>query len=175
MIVKKIMVGALLMTQSLACFGMSLHTAARCGLLDDIRSLFAKGADINEVDRVDATPLHQAVNNGWTGATLLLLEHGARVDIENQYGETAFYRAVYRRNMTLIKRFLECGADVNGSSFVMPLYDAARYGDVEMVQLLLAYGAHVNARCRGVRSALWIAMENRHKNVVDILLEHGAR
>ena len=53
-----------------------------------------------------------------------------------------------------------------------PLHRASRVGDIEAVKLLLAEGADINAVSSINETPLFLALE--HKNVVDLLLEHGA-
>lgn len=59
-----------------------------------------------------------------------------------------------RGNLPAARLLLECGADVNAidgeKQRLMPLHGRAEHGDVEMVELLLEYGANVHAdSCMG--------------------------
>jgi ankyrin repeat protein len=49
------------------------------------------------------------------------------------------------------------------------LHAASQNGDVEMVQLLIAGGAHVHARAGNNQNALDLALTKGHQAVVDIL------
>jgi len=52
---------------------------------------------------------------------------------------------------------------------------ASNAGDKEVVQLLLAKGAEVNARKKDGKTALILAVEDDHKDIVDLLRAHGAK
>jgi hypothetical protein len=65
---------------------------------------------------------------------------------------------------------IECRA-INGWT---PLMTAARHGYLPIVEMLLEYGANVNAREIDGWSPLMIAAENGHPEVVRVLIENGA-
>jgi hypothetical protein len=76
---------------------------------------------------------------------------------------------------------IDAGADVNFRGQTnewqgggTALHWAALYGNVELVQKLLLAGASVNLKDNVGRTALFPAAANRHREVVRILLEHGA-
>ena len=58
-----------------------------------------------------------------------------------------------------------------------PLYYAAQQGNKKAVKLLLAHGADINVRVRQDqgKTALQVATERGHKEIADLLREHGAR
>ncbi len=76
-----------------------------------------------------------------------------------------------------IERLIEAGADVNlrNCSGVTPLMMASQNGHTEVVNLLLANNADVNAadKTNGV-TALWMASHNGHTKVVKLLLANKA-
>jgi ankyrin repeat protein len=55
-----------------------------------------------------------------------------------------------------------------------PLGHAAKFGHLEMVDLLLAHGAPIDARNLASATALYVAAEGSHAAVVQRLIEHGA-
>ncbi|MGC2423670.1 MAG: ankyrin repeat domain-containing protein [Nitrospirota bacterium] len=54
------------------------------------------------------------------------------------------------------------------------LYKAAIYGDVEAVKSCLAKGADVNAKDKAGGTALMVAINNNHADVVRLLVDKGA-
>ncbi|XP_020632959.1 transient receptor potential cation channel subfamily A member 1-like [Orbicella faveolata] len=66
-----------------------LYIASRSGFYDMCELLLEKGACINEVQSTGSTPLHGAAYYGHAQIVGLLLQHGAKTDIKNQFGRTA--------------------------------------------------------------------------------------
>jgi ankyrin repeat protein len=55
-----------------------------------------------------------------------------------------------------------------------PLHGAAQNGQLEMVKLLLAHGADVNANASG-KTPLAIVFEKGHHEVASLLRQHGGK
>ncbi len=70
----------------------------------------------------------------------------------------------------------ECVPDAQGGirSLPTPLSHAAFLGRTEVVELLLARGANVNAATNDNSTALGVATTEGHLSLVDLLLSHGA-
>lgn len=90
------------------------------------------------------TPLYHASRRGWGNIMELLLERGADIDAKS-HGET-------------------------------PLLKVSKRGvnDVNLVQILLDYGADVNVQDPKGNTALYYAAINRNMRMIDLLLENGA-
>lgn len=76
----------------------------------------------------DITPLMHAVINGHEGIVILLLEHGAKVDVP-VFGWTALHKATDAGNHKIMKILLQCGADIESKSpfdFSPPMSERAR-------------------------------------------------
>ena len=67
-----------------------LYLACKSGFYDMVKMLLQKGADINKIQRDGSTPLHAAAFFGHSLVVGLLLEYGAKTDIRNKWGSTAF-------------------------------------------------------------------------------------
>ena len=120
-------------------FAGELHDAVRDVELEQVKLLLAKGAQVNEKSKYGVTPLHIAARQGqlhWprSGQTQpanaaaiveILLEHGADVNVRNVHPKAA------SRWKTITES--------------TPLHKAAVGGNKETMELLLAYGADVNA------------------------------
>ncbi|GHT38147.1 hypothetical protein FACS189427_12050 [Planctomycetales bacterium] len=129
------------------------------------------GANVNAAARTDDnTPLRVAITSGRiegvtvgnttryrtiaTSANLeivkYLVEHGANVEVQNEYGESLFYIAVRHEKLELVKYFVEVlGADVNTSdNRGQPvLRRAAEKDNLELVKYLVEHGADVWKTC----------------------------
>jgi uncharacterized protein len=141
--------------------------------LDFIRLLIDKGADVNARMK-DSTETRTVFTNQW------LDENGA----------TAFLRASQSGDLVLMKLLLSKGADpkINTLLGVTPLHVAAGIGWVEgityewspqatfeAVKLLIDLGLDVNVQADTGRTALHGAAHKGRSDVVQILVDHGAK
>ncbi len=110
-----------------------LQYAARDGRLDTVKILLASGADINQVEANDITPVITAITNNHPDVATYLIEQGADVKKVDWYGRTALFAAVETRNMDTD----------NGPPFENSV---TRPPYLPLIQLLLDKGADPNAR-----------------------------
>ena len=89
-----------------------------------------------------------------------------------------------RGNIKAVKQHLAAGADVNSKSKHgrTPLHAAAVGGSKEIVELLLAKGANVNATFKagatlggGGETPLDVAIELKRTETADLLRKHGGK
>lgn len=75
----------------------------------------------------------------------------------------------------MAKKLLEEGHPVNERDNLnwLPIHEACNYGHVELVELLIKYGAKVNDHI-GPITPLHDAAQNGHLEVVKLLLKAGA-
>jgi ankyrin repeat protein len=88
---------------------------------------------------------------------------------------TSLYSACENGDYNLIEQLILNGADVNGTDDGRPLIAAAGNGHKQCVQLLLQHGAKVNNLDRQGQSALMIASRNLFMDIVEALLDAGAK
>ena len=92
----------------------SLSAAVHAGNVETVKMMLAAGAYVNaRTPESGCTALHLAADfNSDTVIAKLLLEHGANLELRNDYGQTALLRAA-GGSLEHAKLFLEHGADVN--------------------------------------------------------------
>lgn len=74
-----------------------------------------------------------------------------------------------------IEEFLQANISyINQVTLDEALSLASFYGDIEIVQLLIRYGANLNARQENKTTPLDCAIENMNLDVIKYLLENGA-
>nr|XP_053635141.1 transient receptor potential channel pyrexia-like [Cherax quadricarinatus] len=125
------------------------------------------------------TPLHAAVELGWTEGVQELLLQGASVCSRNQYDQTPLHYAVAAKQEEILALLLDnrssVGAinlhDMRGTS---PLHEGAASGSVAIVKLLLEKGAVVATRDKQGESPMHKAAKAGAFGVMVILLQHGA-
>lgn len=147
------------------------------------RHLVERGADVTLPGHSNVTPLMAAAYHGDDTTAELLLAKGANADARDDTGKSAAVYAAARAATALVARLLDHRIDVNaryGNDLTLLMW-AAGYDEkvkpddaVRTVQLLLDRGARIEDRDNRGRTALMIAAETGHTEIVDLLLARGA-
>jgi len=163
-----------------------LVAATRAGKVDEIKTLVAKGVDLNQADAQGTTALMIAAegnaylpNNAPIVA--LLLDRGARVDAEDKRGKTALWRASAEGKVESLRLLLEKKADPNhkDSDGSTPLLQAIYYGHADVLPILLGAGAQIEMEDAHRTRPLMLAAEGtaylaNNEPLVTMLLASGA-
>lgn len=110
---------------------------------------------------------------------VLLVKHGADINLDDRKGWTSLRRAIIYGKISLVELLLNHGSDVNRrfEDGWTALGHAAQHGIKPLVLLLLNHKAEVNLRDREGDEGptpLMRAIKQGHKSIADILLDHGA-
>ena len=165
-----------------------LFSASGLGDTNALSTLLAtNGTRINERDRLGNTPLHWAVRSGAWSATRLLLARGADTTITNLAGDTPLHLVLGAEDerTTWIKTYHapEIVAELLTAPVPLeyvnlhgltPLAVAAQRRQIEFAKLLLAQGARVNPTNPIAHAPLFLAAEGGSKDLINLLLDHGA-
>lgn len=154
----------------------ALHLAA-VSQPDVVALLLKKGAAVDPENRRGQTPLSVAVEHKQPAIVELLLQQGAKAD-RKPGDSTLVQMAIVGRQARVTELLLRYGASpsdpyAGGSSLLMI---ASLNGDVATVQVLLSQGALVDINHKNKKSetALHMACQTGHTDVVQLLLERGA-
>jgi len=158
-----------------------LSQACTNGSVEFVRLLLNAGANPNTPIATGETPLMTCARTGNADAVRLLVESGATVNAtEPLQGQTALMWAIAERHASVVSALIAAGADLKAvtKQGFSPIHFAARVGDLESLQLLLAAGVDVNLPTMGGAAAgytpLLVATLRAQVDVAIYLLDHGA-
>lgn len=177
-----------------------LHYAAATAELNAAKLLLKRGAAIGAQNggfwySEGETPLHVAANRGHLKMSRFLIESGADIDKYGN-GRTPLHAAIAGNHLPVVEYLLGEGADIHRPNQLFgqsALHIAASWGHVELADLLIRRGAHIN--CRTVKprpefvwpngpmesrgepmpTPLDIAITHRHFEMAHFLQERGGR
>jgi ankyrin repeat protein len=175
-----------------------LSQACTNGSAEFVRLLLKSGANPNLGVATGETPLMTCAKTGNVDAVRLLAEYGAAVDAkEPTQNQTALMWAAAERHANVVSALIASHADLKAHTKdgFSAMHFAARVGDLESVQLLLAAGVDVNLQtqtgegdegvAKGARGGggggsatgytpLLVATMRAQVDVAMYLLDHGA-
>jgi ankyrin repeat protein len=173
-----------------------LQWAVYKGDVAEATRLVRAGADVSLANNYGATPMSLAAEVGNTDMLKVLLEAGANVESPNADGQTALLAVARTGKVDAAKLLLDHGAAIDakekfGGQTALMWASARRHP--EMMQLLIAKGADVNARSTDRDYQRHVTAEGRPKSLdsggftpllyaarencmacVDVLLKHNA-
>ena len=150
--------------------------------LVNIEMLINAGAEIDAVHNGGNTALiFAAQNSGCEKNGIALLSAGADVSLKNENGGTALYYAAANSDSSFVKALLEAGADPNVSYpgnytyFEYPIMNAVKNSDAGVIDLLVEYGADIEARNEyGLTPILTAASAAEDYQIIRTLIKNGA-
>ncbi|MBN2441670.1 MAG: ankyrin repeat domain-containing protein [Spirochaetales bacterium] len=153
-----------------------LHLAARYNRVEMIGFLLKKGAILNAKKGYDQTPLYWAAANCHPEAVDVLIKAGADVEAGNSHDQdTPLIGICWGGNsecgLKTITLLLEAGANPNAQSKnkSTALIYVARYGNVEMIKVLLRYKADPSITRHDGMNAYQIALAGGHTAAAKLL------
>lgn len=155
------------------------YTGYDWGSLDDVKTLIARGADVNATDNDGFTPLHLAAMNGYADKARYLLEHGASLQALTKQKTTPLHLAAERRRFDAGLLDLLSGPpnarnvnprDAEGRT---PLYRAVDADNAESVKWLIDHGADPNLATSRGEMPLDRALLLEYMKVAETLCDNG--
>jgi ankyrin repeat protein len=127
----------------------------------------AKGGDLEQVnallkDSNGRTPLHVAATKGYKDAAELLLANGADVNAKDQFGETPLHAAMKVPSLLGLSLISSPGTQLK------------KRGNTDLVELLIANRADVDAKDRYGLTPLHFAAYDGYGDMADLLLANHA-
>lgn len=149
-----------------------LMESALAGNLDNVRRLVSEGANVDSVDAEKRTALMFAAFNGHTQVVEYLLQIGAKLEHKDSTGRTALLYASSGPYPETVELLLKKKAKVNIQGTLegfTALMTAAAEGQIEVVRLLLEYGADPDIVDTDNDTAASFARLNGHTAVEALL------
>ncbi|TAL65236.1 MAG: hypothetical protein EPN84_01835 [Legionella sp.] len=138
-----------------------LHQAVACGDIEKVKECLAQSDDINEMSSTissrgrkkpklgEMTPLHLAAYYGHTQIAELLVQRGAKLNLQDSKGKTAMELAIFHHNLGLAKLLKQHGAIDKNNAFDNALasrkvaeevYFATRFNKPDVIREIYAEG-----------------------------------
>jgi len=165
---------------------MTLLGAVTYGKVDVVKSLLAKGANVNETDPDGNTPLMLAAEgNAYLLNNLpvvrLLIDARASLEARDSRGRTALHRAAAEGKHEVVRLLLDSGALINkkANDGATPLFYAVQFGKMNVIDLLIERHAQVDLADASGNTPLMIASVGNaylpnNTPMVEALLNAGA-
>lgn len=131
---------------------------------------------MNNDNNDDHLYVHKNIHNcrNYEKVQLILGENTAiHINEADAHGLTSLYNAALYNHTEICYLLLEMGADPNiaNKNAEFPLHVACKSGNLELVKLLVRFGADVNFKLRG-RSCLDLAVQGNFCSLVEYFLEN---
>lgn len=146
-----------------------LIVAARKSDVAAVKTLLAKGADVNAKTEYGATPLFYACDRGNAEIVKILIAHGADVNITDKfYKATPIIWAVQRDHAEVVKLLVEKAPQ----SKEMVMNIAVNQGQVKVTRALLEIGGF---KPESLTAYLAIAENRKYAEIIEALKTAGAK
>ena len=148
--------------------GLELIEKAEVGDLDAVIELVGKGANVDEKNNNDDTPLMWASGDGTVEVVKALLDAGAKVDEKDEDDVTALMCASGWGHVEVVEALLGAGAKVDekDEDGDTALIFASRYGCLDVVKTLIENGAKVDIKNNDGKTAMSLAKDEETRRAI---------
>ncbi|XP_078073427.1 histone-lysine N-methyltransferase EHMT2-like isoform X9 [Mustelus asterias] len=152
---------------------MPLHAAAQKGYLEICHILLQAGATVDVCDKLQRTPLMEAIMNNHYDVVKLLAKHGACVFHKELDASSCLHHAAKNGSVQMVQFLLATGqVDLNtqDSGGWTPVIWAAEHKHIEIIKLLLGRGANVTLKDNEENICLHWAAFAGSSDIAEVLL-----
>lgn len=151
-----------------------LIESARTGDSNKSQYLIKSGINVNCKNDEGETPLYSAQKNKQYDIAKLLVTNGADVN-EVVWGYSPLILAIWDNQKDMVSLLLQKGANPNKKIIEYPLLSAIPEASLEIIQILLDYGADINVvGSDNVTAISWAAFNGRI-DVIELLLKNNIK
>lgn len=150
----------------------AFRLAAHDGEFEAVKTWLKEGVSCDAVDQEGHSALMFAAFNGHSEIVIYLLDDGAEIDKVDYLGRTALLYGSTGPFPETVKILLDRGADpnmVDSDEHFSPLMHAAAEGNLEVVKVLVAYGADRTLKDVDGDDAAAFAAQGGHRHVLEYL------
>ncbi|XP_011496279.1 PREDICTED: ankyrin repeat and KH domain-containing protein 1-like [Ceratosolen solmsi marchali] len=154
-----------------------LTSSVSCAIDEAAAALTRMRTDNTSRNQNEKRSLIEACSDGDVGTVKKLLTEGRSVHETTEEGESLLSLACSAGYYELAQVLIAMNANIEDRGIkgdCTPLMEAASAGHVDIVSLLIAHGADVNAHSTSGNTPLMYACAGGHEEVVRVLLEAGA-
>ncbi len=153
--------------------------AARHGQIESLRLLIKRGVDLKKAGPAAlevAVSFRAGAEQVMAETVNLLLDLGVDANLRTKGGKTFLQAAAYDGYPVVVKALADRGADVNArdKDGATALWWTAGIGRRDAAAVLIERGADVNAKANDGTTPLSRAKYNNDKQMIALLLSHGA-
>lgn len=147
--------------------------AARSGCMPVLHQILNTDCDVNRLSPLGMSALHCAVYGEHLDTALLLVEHGADVDLCDRHQWSPLHQAVRSGDKEMVFLLVEHGADLEARDLeeCTPLLVAVEEGRLDLVQALAELGADIDAENKTRKTAEDLARSGNHSEILAFLNE----
>ena len=134
--------------------------------------------NFNEQDTKGNSCLHYAVEGGQVAIVQLLLQKGADVNLQTEKGRTPLIKAAEGGYLSIVKELTKNGADINAKAHngYTGLLCSVWQNHPDIVKYFLdEKQMSLNVQTIEGVTPLFIAAENGHKNILEMLIRYGTQ
>ncbi|XP_059297144.1 potassium channel AKT2/3-like isoform X1 [Lycium ferocissimum] len=153
---------------------INLLTVASTGNAAFLDELLKARLDPDIGDSKGRTPLHMAASKGHEECVMMLLRHGCNIHLQDVNGSTALWEAIAAKHHPIFEILYHWASISDPYVAGDLLCTAARRNDLTIMKELLKHGLLVDSKDRHGLTAIHVAIEENHVEMVKLLLLNGA-
>jgi len=152
-----------------------VHVAARHDLIEALKLLKERGANLLVTDNKENTPFHVAVLENKLKAVEWFLEQEIPIELTNDEGATVVHIAAQKGYVEILALLKKRGTDLlSESKGFVTLHIAAHNNQTEVIEWLLKQGIPVNTKDDEGLTLVHIAAFTNQIEMLELLKEQGA-